>query len=199
MNRKDIALTVGVGLAGILAAYLFYRESQKATAAQAATPQDVTDPNYYTDGSGLYDESLAYQMGAQSSISIPSLSTTTSTADSSSSVDTSAATASTGGEPGTDINDLLSQIIAEYSTNPTTTTSDQYQQTDFSGMAIPTAAVTPALTVTGIPTTAAQATANANNMLGVSGVTGGAVNPPSTTPVSTTTRPVANPIVTVGN
>jgi len=197
MNRKDIALTVGVGLAGILAAYLFYRESQKATAAQAAAPQDVTDPNYYTDGSGLYDESLAYQMGAQSSISIPSLST--STADSSSSVDTSATTASTGGEPGTDINDLLSQIIAEYSTSPTTTTSDQYQQTDFSGLAIPTAAVTPALTVTGIPTTAAQATANANNMLGVSGVTGGAVSPPSITPVSTTTRPVANPIVTVGS
>jgi len=208
MNRKDIALTVVGVLATAGLTYLLYRKQQNdsaAATAAASTSNDVTDPNYYGDQGGLYDESLAYQMGAQSAISVPSLSATTGTSstDASSSVDTSASTASTGSEPTTDANDLISQIIQAYAAGtPSSSSTNQYQQTDFSGLSIPTATVTPAVAITGIPTTAAQAAQDAENMLGINGnltSSTGAVNPPSITPVATTSRPTAHPILAVGS
>lgn len=207
MNRKDIALTVVGVLATAGLTYLLYRKQQSdsaAATAAASTSSDVTDPNYYGDQGGLYDESVAYQMGAQSAITVPSLSSTgTSSTDASSSVDTSATTASTGNEPTTDANDLISQIIQAYAAGtPSSSSTNQYQQTDFSGLSIPTATVTPSVAITGIPTTAAQAAQDAENMLGINGSltsSTGAVNPPSITPVATTSRPTAHPIVGVGN
>lgn len=173
MNRKDIALTVAGVLATMALAYLFYRQ-QQATAAAAAAPvtQDVNDPSY----ADYADPNYAYQYAGAGSSSIPSVSVPTYTADSISSVDTSAGT---GAQASSDYNDLLSQIIAAYHGGDDTST-------DFSSLAIPAATVQPSLNVTNIPQTAADALTNASNMLGVSGTTGGAVSPPSTTPVGTT-------------
>ena len=185
MNRKDIALTVSGVLATMALAYLFYRQQQTAATPAVTTSQDVTSPDYSTDSS-LYDASVAYQYASQMpSISVPTISSTSSTSSVSSSVDTSASTAATGSTPETDTNNLLSQIISAFAAQ-NTTPSPVYQQTDFSGLTIPTTDVQPIETTTGIPTTAGDALQNAANMLGISGVTGGAVNPPSTTPVSDT-------------
>jgi hypothetical protein len=199
MNRKDIALTVAGVLATMALAYLFYRQQQASTAASAATSsQDVTSPDY-SDDSSLYDASIAYQYASQmSSISVPTVSSTSSTSAVASSVDTSASTAATGSVGETDTNNLISQIISAYATQ-NTPASGVYQQTDFSGLAVPTIDTEPVVSTTGIPTMAGQALTDAENMLGVNGVTGGAVNPPSVMPVATTTRPVANPIVTTGS
>lgn len=172
MNRKDIALTVAGVLATMALAYLFYRQQQATAAAAAPVTQDLTDPSY----ADYADPNYAYQYAGAGSSTIPSVSVPTYTADSIASVDTSAGS---GAQASSDYNDLLSQIIAAYHGGDDTST-------DFSSLAIPAATVQPSLNVTNIPQTAADALTNASNMLGVSGTTGGAVSPPSTTPVGTT-------------
>jgi hypothetical protein len=180
MNRKDIALSVAGVLATMALAYLFYRQQAAATAAAAAaTPQDVTDPY-----SMYADPNYAYQYAGSAASAIPTVSVPTYSADSGQ--DTSASTAA-GVQAPTDDNSLLSQIIAAYHGDSTDTSQSSV---DFASLAIPTATVTPTITIGNIPQTAADATSNAQNMLGVSGVNGGAVSPPSTVPVSTTTNPV---------
>ena len=191
MNRKDIALTVAGVLATMALAYLFYRQQQTAAAASAPAAQDVNDPNYYND---YGDPNYAYQYAGSAASSIPTVSVPTYTADSSSTVDTSASTAA-GIQAPTDDNSLLSQIIAAYHGDSTSTNSS----VDFSSLAIPTASVQPTVTVSNIPQTAADALTNSQNMLGVSGVTGGAVNPPSTTPPAVTTSVHYNHIVATGS
>lgn len=193
MNRKDIALTVAGVLATMALAYLFYRQQQAATAASAATSsQDVTTPDY-SDDSSLYDASMAYQYASQlSSISVPTVSSTSSTSAVASSVDTSASTAATGSVGETDTNNLISQIISAYATQ-NAPASDVYQQTDFSGLVIPTVDTQPVVSTTGIPTTAGDALTDAENMLGVNGslttTNGAAVQPPSVQAPSTTSVP----------
>jgi len=181
MNRKDIALSVAGVLATMALAYLFYRQQQAASAASAAAaqPQDVTDPNYYDN---YYDPNYAYQYAGSGSSIIPTVSVPTYTADSG--VDTSASTAA-GIQAPTDDNSLLSQIIAAYHGDSTSTDDNSV---DFAALAIPTATVNPSISIGNIPQTAADALNNSANMLGVSGVTGGAVQPGSTAPVSTTTN-----------
>lgn len=191
MNRKDIALTVAGVLATMALAYLFYRQQQTAALPAVITSQDVTSPGY-SDDSSLYDASVAYQYASQMpSISVPTISSTSSTSAVASSVDTSASTAATGGFGETDTNNLISQIIAAYATQ-NTTPSPVYEQTDFSGLTIPTTDVQPVETTTGIPTTAGDALQNAANMLGINGdlttTINAAVQAPSTIPVSTTTE-----------
>jgi hypothetical protein len=169
MNRKDIALSVAGVLATMALAYLFYRQ-ERADAAAAAAPavQDVSDPSY----ADYADPNYAYQYAGSAAAAIPTVSVPSYTADS---VDTSASTATASQTP-TDDDNLLSQILAAYHGDTTASTVN-------SSLAIPAATVQPALTVTNVPQTAADALTNSQNMLGVSGVTGGAVNPPSTTAV----------------
>lgn len=194
MNRKDIALTVAGVLATMALAYLFYRQQQAASqTAAVTTSQDVTSPGYSTD-QGLYDSSLEYQYASQMpSISVPTVSSTSSTSSYANSVDTSASTAATGGEASTDYTNLLSQIISTYALQ-NAPASPAFNQTDFSGLVIPTVDTQPVVSTTGIPTTAGDALTDAQNMLGVGGglitSAGAAVPPPSTQAPSTSAQPV---------
>lgn len=193
MNRKDIALTVAGVLATMALAYLFYRQQQAASqTAAATTSQDVTSPSYSTD-QGLYDASLEYQYASQMpSVSVPTVSSTSSTSSYAGSVDTSASTAATGGEASTDYTNLLSQIISTYALQNSPVSSG-FNQTDFSGLVIPTVDTQPVVSTTGIPTTANDALTDAENMLGVNGslttTEGAAVQSPSVQAPSTTSAP----------
>ena len=180
MRGKDIALTVAGVLATMALAYLFYRQQQHQAAAPAV--QDVTSPDYATN-QGLYDASMAYQYASQlPSLSVPTVSSTSSTSAVASQVDTSASTAATGHTPDTDALSLISQILANYHTdNPAATSAAVYQGADFSGLVIPTIDTQPLVTISGIPTTAADALTNANNMI---------ANPPGPTAPDPTASPI---------
>jgi hypothetical protein len=148
MNRKDIALTVAGTIATMALAYLFYRQEQAKQAAPVV--QDVTDPNSYTGtDDALYAASYASQLP---SISVPSLS---------SAVDTSSSTAATGSEASTNGENLLAQILAQFHTDNAPSSG-----ADFSSLAIPVIDTQPVVSTSGIPTTAADALTNAQNMLG---------------------------------
>jgi hypothetical protein len=186
MKREDIALTVAGVLATMALAYWFYYQQQKAAnSSQAQQTQDVMDPNYYTN-QGLYDASMTYQYASQlPSLSVPTVSSTSSTSSQAANVDTSSSTAATGNAPTTDISSVLSQILADYhgenDEGLTQTTAD------FSNLVIPTIDTEPVISVTGIPVTASDAAANAQNMI---------ANPPG---YDVTNPPVASPVPVISS
>jgi hypothetical protein len=191
MNRKDIALTVAGVLATMALAYLFYRQQQQTAAVQAATTsQDVTSPDYSNDAA-LYDQSMAYQYASQlASVSVPTVSSTSSTSSLTGSVDTSASTAATGNQPDTEYSDLFAQILANFHG----ANSNDTNSVDYSALVIPTLNTQPAVSTTGIPTTAAAAASQADSMLGIntSGLTSAATNavpaPSTQAPATTSTN-----------
>lgn len=204
MNKKDIALTVGGILATMILAYVFYKRQQDqaaaATTTQTTQAQDINNPDYY-DQAGLYDASAAYLAGYQlSSLSTPSYSSITPSSTTAGSADTSATTAA-GFNDEADMNTLLTDFFSSYMQQ-----AGQSNAADFSALAIPALNMTnTGLDTSNIPVTAAQANAGAGGTLSVSGVTGGAVPPPSTQPVSDTAQAASatsnthyNHIVAVG-
>jgi hypothetical protein len=193
MTNKDIALTVGGILATMILAYMLYKRQQEQAAAASSSPQDVNAPDYYDDG-GLYSASMQYAYGSQiASLATPTIGATTPINSGSSAVDVSSSTA-TGTDQGSQAMTVIGQFFHDYMSG-----AQQSSPEEFSTLVIPPISLPPGIDVSSIPVTAAQAQAGllidqgAANVpaigsileaLSTGGVTGGAVSPPSTAPVT---------------
>jgi multidrug efflux pump subunit AcrA (membrane-fusion protein) len=164
MNKKDIALTVGGVLATMVVAYLIYKMQQRDAAATAAAAQSNSDAAAVAaEQSQEADASANYQYSALLSSVGTGVNLTGSTTNTTAAVASSGATADTGATGTTidssDIDNLMSQIISTFagSINSQGNTAETV-----ASMTIPTIAGVSASDLTGIPTSAAAALANAN-------------------------------------
>lgn len=183
MDRKDIALTVGGVLATMVLAWLLYRlqKRDQAEALAASTDQAAQDASA-TVAADPYSTNLTDEWLAQSLINSASTNQTGATSNTAASVSTSSPVADLGSYyDSTDVNNLLSEVVAAYSTPATAPANSTSSATSSDLPAISLATITPAQlaamqiptytgtvqTATGnIPLTAEDATAQA--MLAIS-------------------------------
>jgi hypothetical protein len=162
MKIEDVALTVSGVIATMALAYLFYRKQQGTAAAAVQPSQDATD---YTTQGQLYDSSVAYQYSSQlPTVTVPTISTSQPA-----NVDTSASTAETGSQPSTDIDNIFSQILADFhgavANSESTQAAGPAASVDFSDYAIPVIDTQPVVSTSGIAVTASDAQQQAEGML----------------------------------
>lgn len=171
MDKKEIALSIGGVLATMALSYLLYRIQQKDSAANAAASQAAAAA---AEQNAVAEQSQEEQYTSE----LPDLSGGDSdSSTSSTNFDTSSQTASSGSDASTSSDDSVADILAAWlASNPVS------QPDSVASQLIPTAPnnLNPNAGITGIPTTAAGASAGLPS--------------PTTNPSSPGSGPIASPV-----
>ena len=166
MSRKDIALTVGGVLATMVVAYLIYKMQQRdAVAAASSSAASSSGEAYQVDGdtSALEYAALLSQVAGPMTGVVSNV-----TGAVSSSADTATTGATGTSIDSSDVNDLMSQIIADFAGSITSSSSTPET---VASMTIPNLTGAGASDLSNVPVTAGQANAGAAASLSPAGTT----------------------------